>query len=141
MTKACTRPTMPAPVQGGSLRLGAAADPAASTLASRRVPLRPTVLARSAAAAALAALAAVGIAPAAGGFPAGPGAVLIGLCAGVDAMGRRIAVLPGHRPSGLPGLALEAAADAACRTGADRHPAPGDLRPASTSPCGLRGRT
>jgi len=89
---------------------------------------------------ALAALAATGTNLAAGVFPAGPDAVPIGLCAEMDTVGRRIAALPGHQPSGLPDLALQAATNAACRIKVDQHPVLEALRLASTLPYGLRGQ-
>ncbi len=89
---------------------------------------------------ALAALATTGTNLAAGIFPTGPDAVLIGPCAEMDMVSRRIAASPGQHPSGLPDLALQAATNAACRIEVDQHPVLEALRLASTLPHRLRGQ-
>ncbi len=105
MTETSKMSSIPTPVQDRATCDGAAENLAMSSAGRRHAHVRRTLLTGSAAALALAA----GTAETVSGPLAGPDAQLIGLCADLDAMERRISALFNHDPSGLTDQKLEAA--------------------------------
>ena len=105
MTKTYDDHSVPTPSLGSALRMEAATASALRPLTPPAFPLRRTVLAGGAAALALAA----GAVAAGGARPASADAGLIALCAGLDALQRRLIGLFAGDGRGLTDAELEAA--------------------------------
>lgn len=118
MTETYTDHSVPAPALGSAFRTEASAPSSFSVATPLTVPLRRALLARSAAGLALLA----GVAATASAAPGSPDAVLIALCARLDALQRQIDALFPADWHGMMDAALEAADAAARRFEVEQRP-------------------